>query len=156
MKTSLPHCFRRPWLLKLGGLLLVGYAVVAAAEIHQLRSRLRVADHLWIVVDVPAPLNQAPQGEMIGIGVALGVDEATKMPKIVKVFPGSPAAKTGLAEGDLIREINGAATTGLKLEQCVQMIRGLEGTSVRLEIIPVKEGTSIEVELTRLPFRLPN
>lgn len=156
MKISLPHCFRRPWLLKLGGLLLVGYAVVAAAEVHQLRSHLRVADHLWSVVDVPAPLNQTPQGEMIGIGVALRVDEATKMPKIVKVFPGSPATKAGLAEGDLIREINGAATAGLKLEQCVQMIRGPEGTSVRLEIIPVKEGTSIEVELTRLPFRLPN
>jgi carboxyl-terminal processing protease len=133
MKTALSTFSKR--LLLLGGFLLTGFAAAATAEI---------------------PLNQAPQGETIGIGVALGLDDATKMPKIVKVFPGSTAAKAGLAEGDLIREINGATTTGLKLEQCVQMIRGPEGTTVLLEIIPIKEGTSIQVELKRLPFRLTN
>lgn len=93
-------------------------------------------------------------GEPVGIGVALGVDETTKMPKVSKVFPGSPAAEAGLVEGDMIREINGVQATGLALEQCVKMIRGDAGTNVTLELLRAEDGAAIEVTLKRRAFRL--
>jgi C-terminal processing protease CtpA/Prc len=93
-------------------------------------------------------------GESVGIGVALGIDEGTKMPKVSKIFPGSPAAEAGLAEGDMIREINGVQTTGLALEQCVKMIRGDAGTIVTLEILRAEDGAAIVLKLKRRAFRL--
>lgn len=93
-------------------------------------------------------------GESVGIGVALAIDEATKMLKIAKVFPGSSAADAGVAEGDMIREINGVQTTGLALEQCVKMIRGDAGTEVTLEVLRAEDGAAIVLKLKRRAFRL--
>ena len=138
-------------LLALGVLALVAYAVIATAQIRELRTRVRLADGLFILTHTSQPLavpktNQ--QAEIIGIGIALARD-AAGAPQIARVFPNSPAAKASVSVGDAIRKIDDTETSGKTLDECVSMIRGPEGTSVRIEIVRSPAQTTLQLQLTR-------
>lgn len=59
---------------------------------------------------------------------------------VIDVFPGSPAARAGLAHGDVIVSVDGASLAGRSAAYASRLIRGPAGTSVKLE---VKRGTHI-------------
>jgi C-terminal processing protease CtpA/Prc len=82
-----------------------------------------------------------------GIGVVLAVDSQTGLPKIMQVISGSPAQKAGLCSGDVITKINGAATTGHRLTQAVDELRGFAGGGVTLTV--QRGGTNVEMTLHR-------
>lgn len=73
-------------------------------------------------------------------GFALAIDaEGILNPKlrsikIEKVFPGSPAAKAGLAVGDMIVEIEGIAVAGTKAATLKAAIQKPVGETLRLKI----------------------
>jgi C-terminal processing protease CtpA/Prc len=77
-------------------------------------------------------------------GFALAIDaEGILNPKlrsikIEKVFPASPAAKAGLAEGDMIVEIEGIAVAGAKADILKAAMQKSVGETLRLKI---KRGT---------------
>jgi serine-type D-Ala-D-Ala carboxypeptidase/endopeptidase len=91
--------------------------------------------------------------DLVGIGVALEVDAATHKLKITQVIPKSPAAEAGLTAGVYIEKIDEVATAGKPSPDCAKLIRGPEGTGLRLEITDA-EGKSNSIELTRKKFRL--
>jgi CubicO group peptidase (beta-lactamase class C family) len=90
--------------------------------------------------------------ELIGVGVALELLKGVGALRITKVLPESPAAKAGLTDGLLIVRIGEAGTAGKSLVECVDLIRGPEGTKVRLELMDVDKKEIRTVELTRQKF----
>ena len=73
------------------------------------------------------------EGNFGGIGAEIGIKNERLL--IVAPLKDTPASKSGLRPGDYIIEINSTSTTGLQVNQAVQMIRGKEGTAVVLSIL---------------------
>lgn len=69
-----------------------------------------------------------------GIGCSLLTDP--RGVKIEKVFDDGAAHKVGLQPGDIIIGVNGKSVGGVNSTKIVDMIRGPEGTSVELKILP--------------------
>lgn len=89
--------------------------------------------------------------EMVGIGVELKVHDRGLT--IMKSLRGGPAAAAGLQAGDLIVGVNRRSIAGLSLANSVDLMKGGEGSSVRLSI--ERDGRrSSEVTLVRRRFRL--
>ncbi len=86
-----------------------------------------------------------------GIGVDVLPD--SKGLKIVGVFPGSPAARAGLLEGDLIVKVGSRSLAGHSADFDSSLIRGPAGTPVTLTI--VRDGKSHRVTLKRANIVVP-
>lgn len=85
-------------------------------------------------------------GEFVGIGVQIEVRDG----KLIVIAPleGSPAERAGVRAGDIILEIDGQSTEGITLEEAVELLRGEEGTPVRLKL-QHEDGTIEEVTVIR-------
>ncbi|HEV3272178.1 MAG TPA: PDZ domain-containing protein [Candidatus Methylacidiphilales bacterium] len=68
-----------------------------------------------------------------GIGAEIAIIKGK--PIIAEVLPKSPAFGAGLQVNDKIVEINGKKVAGLKLDQVIQLIRGLPGTHVIITVL---------------------
>jgi membrane-associated protease RseP (regulator of RpoE activity) len=86
-----------------------------------------------------------------GIGAFLVITHRTEGDRlqIVGVASNSPAARAGLASGQVICTIDGVPTMGLKLADCVRRIQGEAGTKVVLKVEDRRRGWTNSVELTR-------
>lgn len=91
--------------------------------------------------------------QICGIGANLVQDPYNKKVFVFKTFPNSMALKYGLPEGAEIVSINDQKIKKLNLNQVTELIRGKEGSIVKLIIKYNKEETIIE--LPRAQFKLP-
>ena len=64
----------------------------------------------------------------------------------------SPASKAGLSAGLHLAKIDGLPTDGKSLKDCVEMVRGAEGTKVELELVDFANHTTNTVKLIREPI----
>jgi hypothetical protein len=94
--------------------------------------------------------------QIFGIGAILKTDKDSGTLMINGVVPNSPAAEAGLAGNFLIRKIDAIVTDGMKLQECVELIRGPAGSTVRLELFDLDANESRTVELTRRKIQLLN
>ncbi len=79
-----------------------------------------------------AMLDTQLSGRLSGVGVAL--EKVKNEVRVTRVLEGTPAQEAGLQEGDIVREVDGKDLEGMELEEAVFLIRGPEGTTVRLGI----------------------
>lgn len=93
-------------------------------------------------------------GDLEGIGAQL--DEQNGAIVVVTPVKGSPAEKAGLLPRDIITEVNGEKTTGMKLEEIVLKIRGPKGTQVTLTILRDKEPKPLSMTITRENIHIPS
>jgi carboxyl-terminal processing protease len=100
-----------------------------------------------------AQTNQQMQGESFG-GVGLYIETVDTLPTIAGPIPNTPAARAGLRAHDLILKVDGRDVTQLPLDDLVQLVRGKEGTKVRLTISRNAQ-TPFDVELTREIINVP-
>lgn len=70
-----------------------------------------------------------------GVGLELALDP-TGTPLVTTPVAGSPAWRAGIAAGDRIVAIDGAATAGMRLRDAVAALRGVAGTDVVLDVAP--------------------
>lgn len=71
--------------------------------------------------------------------------------QIVAVAPDTPAADAGLRAGDQIRHVDDRPTANLSLDQSLRLVRGEPGTSVKLDLVRLRDGFKREiVELERV------
>lgn len=88
-------------------------------------------------------LSEDLKGVFGGIGAEVGYrDNAIT---IVAPLKGSPAEKAGLAAGDKIAEVDGKSTKDLSVDDVVNIIRGKEGTKVKLVIVRGDKALSFEI-----------
>ena len=91
----------------------------------------------------------SPATNAVGIGVALDFDAKTRIVRITRVIPHSPASESGLSAGLIVQRIDEVSTADKSLTECVGRIRGKPGTKVRLELFDPKQNATNLVELTR-------
>ena len=96
-------------------------------------------------------LNNTPT---VGIGVLIS-GGGTQPFKIVEIFPGSPAAGSGLRAGDTIVAVNGTAVQGKTFDDLHNLITGKSGTTVTLTVIHPGETAPVDVSMKRADFTAP-
>ncbi len=93
------------------------------------------------------------RGKFGGIGAEIGI----RSNQLVVVAPlkDTPASRAGLRANDKILLINSSSTEGLTVNAAVQMIRGEEGTQVKLTILREGWDAPKEFEITRAAIIIP-
>jgi len=98
--------------------------------------------------DELARFRRSTQGEFIGIGVQIQLDEFQNI-KIVTPLEGTPAQRAGIQSDDIIKKIDGLTAVGLGLNQAVEIITGPANTKVNITVErEVDAGEIIEKEFT--------
>src|SRR6476620_12119018 len=75
---------------------------------------------------------QKLEGEFVGVGIVVNHDADNGRFNVGEVLIGKPAYMAGIRAGDAIVAIDGTQTEQLTLRQAISMIRGKEGTIVKL------------------------
>ena len=73
-------------------------------------------------------------GQLTGVGIQIAKDEESDKLIVISPIEDTPASKAGILAQDLIVEIDGKDTTGMDVNDAVQLIRGERGTQVTLTI----------------------
>ena len=77
---------------------------------------------------------QDMDAEFAGIGIQVAIQDREGPIVIISPLVGTPAYRAGLKSGDLILEIDGNQTRGVKLEDSIRLMKGRIGTEVALKI----------------------
>jgi len=93
------------------------------------------------------------EGIYYGIGSYVQIDSESSLPLLTKVFPGSPAEKAGLRDGDLVYAADGTVLTGYELSDAVALIKGPQYSTVVLTII--RNGETFDTTVTRDKVETP-
>ena len=86
-----------------------------------------------------------------GIGARMRGPQAT----VIEVFPGTPAERAGIGAGDVIVGVDDTPTADMRLDEVVNLVRGPEGSPVRLRIQRAGSSRVDELTLTRAQVALP-
>ena len=88
-------------------------------------------------------------GEYSGVG--LSVENYNGQCRVVAPIPGTPAEKSGILSGDVIKKIDAADISSKTLNEAVTLMRGEEGTKVTLTID--RSGKTMSFTLTRAKIK---
>jgi len=101
----------------------------------------------------PAPGSQFKAGasHFGGIGLQLTMNDGPLM--VIGTIKDSPSFRAGILPGDVIAEINGAATQSMTLLDAVNRARGEAGTTVKLKTVRPSTRETREYVLTRVNIR---
>ncbi len=91
------------------------------------------------------------EGSFFGVGIIISRRDG----KITVIAPmaGTPAAAVGLRAGDIITAVGDEPTEDLSLDDVVDLVRGPEGSTVRLSIARpgIKDEFTVDIMRTRIP-----
>jgi len=93
-------------------------------------------------------------GQFFGIGINVSVKDG--QPVVVSPMKGTPAAKAGLKAEDRIVAIDGVSKKKWDIDEVVTMVRGKEGTTVKLEIQRKGTAKPLTFKIVRARIDLPN
>jgi len=115
-----------------------------------------LGDPYTVVMDpkYAAILREDMTGSFEGIGAVVRMNEAGRL-EIVEVFEKQPAAEAGLRRGDLILQVDDTPIENMNVMEAVALIRGPEGTSVRL-LVQRGKGDPFSVTLVRRKIEIPS
>lgn len=82
-----------------------------------------------------------------GIGVRISYDEKSKGIIVLGVMPGSPALESDIKSGDIITGVGDTVVTYENYNQCIDDMKGEEGTKVKITIS--RDGNVIQKEVER-------
>jgi len=82
-----------------------------------------------------------------GIGIYIGIKE--KQLTVISPIDDTPAKKQGLHAGDLVLKIDGKETKDMALEEAVSLIRGPQGSKVKLTVFRKGWKETKDIEITR-------
>ncbi len=74
---------------------------------------------------------------------------------VVDALPGSPAAKAGLATGDVIESITNVSTRDMPLAFAELLFQGDPGTTIEMSVLRARKSEAQKVELTRAVLVYP-
>lgn len=86
-------------------------------------------------------------------GVGMNVQGDRRGLRVVQVFDGSPAARAGIAAGDVITAANGTTLAGRVSSAATALIKGRPGTDVVLAVL--RAGRTRTLRITRAEVSIP-
>lgn len=95
----------------------------------------------------------AMSNSYVGVGITIQVRGDKQGFDIIDVTPGGPAEEAGLKAGDVLTAIDGTTTVGMEISATSSLIRGEEGTAVKLTVD--RAGERHEFTVTRKKFQTP-
>ena len=95
-------------------------------------------------------------GKFYGIGIEMSVDASNQGILITSVISNSPAEKAGLIIGDIITHINDQIVIGKKINNVAKMIKGEQGTSVKLTLYRYSTNETFSRTITRDEIKIQN
>lgn len=84
-----------------------------------------------------------------GVGIHVGLDRETERLMVLSPLVGTPAHAAGMRAGDLILAIDGLTTEGMSLKDAVDLMRGLPGQPVQLQIQHADDDEPLELTIVR-------
>jgi len=91
------------------------------------------------------------RGNFVGVGMELGIKD--KVLTVIAPLKGTPAERAGIKSGDMILKIDNKFTTGMNVDDAIDLIRGTAGTKVT---ITIKSGdTTKDVAMVRAVIDIP-
>jgi carboxyl-terminal processing protease len=103
-----------------------------------------------------AQFNEKTEGGYVGIGISVVMDNSGIL-NIVEAFEESPAEKAGMQKGDKIIKVDGKDVTSIKDEDMIiQMIRGKEGSTVKITVYRESAEKSLDFEVERRKIKVTN
>lgn len=84
-----------------------------------------------------------------GIGVSVKNDTEKDAIVVEDVFDNSPAKEAGIESGDIIKKVDGKAYSGAQLDDAVSVIKGEEGTEVKITIVKASTGKEQDIVVKR-------
>jgi len=97
--------------------------------------------------------NEEIEGRFSGIG--LTVSEAKRGLRVESVFEGSPAERAGIEVGDTIVSVDGRSIADLDSDAATALIKGPEGSEVRIGVREGKDGRTRQERLVRAQISVP-
>ncbi|XP_059668458.1 carboxyl-terminal-processing peptidase 3, chloroplastic isoform X2 [Cornus florida] len=91
-------------------------------------------------------------GNLQGVGLFINVEPKTGHLVVLSCVEGSPAARSGIHEGDELVEINGEKLDGIDSESAAQKLRGRAGTTVTVKL---HSGNDERSDSSLREFKLP-
>lgn len=88
--------------------------------------------------------NEDVSGDFVGIGAEM--QKKNKDIMITSPMKDSPAEKAGLQPKDIVTKVNGKSVVGKPLDQVVKVVRGKEGSNVKLTIKRGSEEKDINIK----------
>lgn len=92
---------------------------------------------------------QGIEQEFVGIGISVSGPPARKQLTVITPIYGTPAYRAGIRAGDIIVGIEGHSTDGMSLDEAIRLIKGPEGSHVRIAIRRPGEEQPIELQVER-------
>lgn len=92
---------------------------------------------------------ESTKGSFQGIGVTVMANKEDNTILIVSVIDNSPAYEAQLRPGDKIMKVNGEEVYGDKLDAAVSVMRGKEGTSVKVTVYRESTNETLDMDITR-------
>ncbi len=99
-----------------------------------------------------ASIQESTSGEFAGIGLEVTSDQGFL--RIISPIDDTPAAKADIQSGDLIIKLDGQAIKGMNLNEAIDLMRGPEGSSVKLTLLREGQDKPISVTLKRAIIQL--
>jgi carboxyl-terminal processing protease len=88
-------------------------------------------------------------------GVGLVLSKRFGYVGVVDAIPGSPAARAGLATGDMVESIRGIATRDMPLAYANLLLAGKPGTTVEISVLAMRRPDPRKITLTRAVIQFP-
>lgn len=96
------------------------------------------------------------EGKYYGIGSYVSIDKEKDLVVLSGVFEGSGASEAGLRDGDYIYAVDDEIVAGWVLDDVVSLVKGEEGTTVKLTILRGSEYFDVDVTRKEVIARTVN
>ncbi|MBH5317444.1 peptidoglycan-binding protein [Paenibacillus sp. GSMTC-2017] len=104
----------------------------------------------YLVGEKGEEYTQSYEGQFYGIGAEMRLEEGFYI--ITTVIKDMPAEHGGVLPGDAILEVDGKDVKGKSFHELLALVRGEEGSSVKLKLQRASEKEPIELTLKRAPI----
>ncbi len=106
----------------------------------------------YIPAEEVAEFDKATRGKFGGIGIRIGMRKG--LLTVISPLEGTPAYRAGVMAGDMIIEIEGESTDGMRLDEAVKVLTGDPGTKVTLTVRHVT-GEVEKITIKRAMIEVP-